>query len=262
MVYINQKAYKKMEPHLHVSPVSMCARMTASETAEKFAECGFEAVVLTNHYSRNYMEVHGVGEREWLELYLEGYHTFKAEGEKLGIEVFLGAEVTLFAHHVGFYRAKYSEEFIFQNYADYLVYGITEDFLKKGPLLCDLTLPELSAYCRERGALLLQAHPFRTEQLHSLKDLTFLDGIEMNANEGFPSGPCEEETKRLAKEHGLIVTCGGDIHYPWTHLRSAMYIPAEIHDSLALAAYLKKVRVPLYSLDEADPYAPKRPARR
>ena len=262
MIYLNGKAYKKTEPHMHVLPVSECSQLSALQAAEKFHQCGFEVVVLTNHYSRNLIEHRGMSEKEWRQLYIDGYRAFKEEAAKWGIEVFLGAEVTLFSHHLNYYRERYSEEFLFQNYADYLVYGITEEFLLSGPLLFDVTLPELSNYCRERGALLLQAHPFRTEQRHSLKDLCYLDGIEMNANEGFPSGACEEQSLRLQKEHDLILTCGGDIHYMWHHLRSAMYIPADIHDSVAFAAYLRKVKVPLYSLDEADPFAPSKPEKR
>lgn len=243
---------------MHVSPASECSRLSAQEAAEKFHRCGFEALVLTNHYSRNVMEHNGMGEEAWRSLYIESYHVFKEEAAKLGIEVFFGAEVTLFSHHLNYYRERFPQETLFQNYADYLVYGITEDFIKNGPLLCDLTLPELNAYCHKRGALLVQAHPFRTEQRHSLKDLNYLDGLEMNACIGFPTGPCEEECLRLAKEHRLVLTCGGDIHYQWHRLRSAMYIPADIHDSLAFAKHLRQVRVPLYSLDEADPFAPPR----
>ena len=47
---------KKIETHLHTSPVSVCSRLTAEAAAEKYRKCGFDAVILTNHYSRSYIE--------------------------------------------------------------------------------------------------------------------------------------------------------------------------------------------------------------
>lgn len=258
MKFINGKAYKKLEPHLHLAPVSVCSHMEAEEAAQKLSKCGFEAVVLTNHYSRAYMHVHGAGESDWRQRYLESYHLFQEVAARYGLEVFLGAEVTLYATYIPCYRERWPEDFLKRNYADYLVYGVTEKFLRDAPLLCDLTLQELRIVCDKFGALLLQAHPFRTEHGHSLKDIRLFDGIEMNGNEGFLSGPNEEEALRLAREHDLVVICGGDTHNPWDHLCSATYIPENIHDSVALAAYLREVKIPYYSLDEPDPFTPSR----
>ena len=241
MKYINGTWYKKTETHMHVSPWSVCSHMDARTAAEKYAKCGFEAVIVTNHYSRPYLDRYALSEEEYREHYIAGYRTFRDIAKEYGIEVFLGAEVTLFAHYSEKYRREYPDEVVFENFADYLIYGVTEEFIRSTPFLCDLTLPKLSEICHAHGAVLVQAHPYRTEQLHSLKDIKFLDGIEMNGNEDFPSGPHEADCLRLAREHGLIATCGGDTHCPWTHLRNAMYIPAEIHDSVAFANYLKEV---------------------
>ena len=248
MKLIDGKAYKKTEPHLHLSPVSVCSRMDAEAAAEKFASCGFEALVLTNHYSRSYIDVHSASEKEWRKLYLENYRDFKAAAAKYGLEVFLGAEVTLQATYIPCYRARWSDAFIKENFADYLIYGITEEFLIETPLLCDLTMPELRKICDRYGAVIVQAHPFRTEQGHSLKDVRYLDGIEINGNEGFLSGPHEEDVLRIARENGLFVTCGGDVHDTFASLGSATYIPEDVHDSVAFAEYLKRVKIPHYSL--------------
>lgn len=258
MTVINGKRYKKTEPHLHLAPVSVCSQMQAEEAAQKLSKCGFEVAVLTNHYSRSYIDVRSATEEEWRQRYLESYRLFKEVASKYGLEVFLGTEVTLHATYIPCYRARWSEQFLKENYADYLLYGITEEFLRDTPFLCDLTFPELRAICDKFGALLVQAHPFRAEQGHSLKNIRLLDGIELNGNEGFPSGPHEEEVLRLARENNLVVTCGGDTHNTWDHLCSATYIPEEIHDSVALAAYLREVKIPHYSLNEPDPFTPSR----
>ena len=255
MKIINGKNYKKIEPHLHISPVSVCARMDAETAAERYAKCGFDAVVLTNHYSRSYIDVHAATESEWRELYLENFYTFREVAAKYGLEVFLGAEVTLQAFYIPLYRKWWSDEFIEKNFADYLLYGVTEEFLRKTPMLCDLTIEELRTECDKYGVLLIQAHPFRVEQEHSLKNLEYVDGLEINGNENFPSGPHEEEILRLARERNLIVTCGGDTHGTDVHLKSATFVPEDVRDSVTLAAYLKRVKIPHYSLIEPDPYA-------
>ncbi len=246
---------KKLETHFHTSPVSVCSRLTAEDAAEKYAACGFNAVMLTNHYSRSYIERNGVSEKEWLDAYIAAYREMLAEGAKRGLEVFLGAEVTLFAPYCQYMRDRYSAEFLAQNYADYILIGVTEEFLADSPMLCDLDLKELRAVCHDNGVLAVQAHPFRTEQNHSLKDVSLLDGLEINGCVGF-STSCEKEVLSVAAENGLIVTCGGDTHCDWHKLRSAVFVPDDVNDSVALARYLEKVRVPRYSLSEADPFAP------
>lgn len=256
MKLINGINYKKIEPHVHISPVSVCSAMDAEVAAEKYAKCGFDAVVLTNHYSRSYIDVHSASESEWRELYLENFFTFREVAAKYALEVFLGAEVTLQAIYTPLYRKFWSEEFIKENFADYLLYGVTEEFLRKTPMLCDLTISELRAECDKNNVLLMQAHPYRVEQAHSLKHLEYLDGLEINGNENYPSGPHEEDILRLARERNLIVTCGGDTHSADLHLRSATFVPEEVCDSVSLAEYLRKVRIPHYSLDEPDPFSP------
>ena len=54
----------KTELHFHTSPVSVCSRLTAGDAAEKYSKCGFDALMLTNHYSRSYMERNSVSEKE------------------------------------------------------------------------------------------------------------------------------------------------------------------------------------------------------
>ena len=82
-----------------------------------------------------------------------------------------------------------------------------------------------------------------------------MDGYEINGCIGFQTA-CEKEVLELANSHNLVVTCGGDTHYDWHKLRSATFVPDDIHDSVGFAEYLRKVRVPQYSLTEPDEFAP------
>ena len=247
----------KTELHFHTSPVSVCSRLTASDAAEKYSKCGFQALMLTNHYSRSNMERTGASEREWRENFVKAYYDMTDAAKNYGMRVFFGAEVTLFAPYSLYMREKYSAEYLAANYADYIILGLTEKTFLETPLMCDLDLKELHSLCSDIGALVVQAHPFRTEQNHSLKDVAYLDGLEINGNVGFTTAN-EEKVLDVAQKNNLIVTCGGDTHYDWHVLRSATFIPDSVTDSVMLASYLKKVRVPEYSLSEPDPFAPPR----
>lgn len=247
----------KTELHFHTSPVSVCSRLTAGDAAEKYSKCGFDALMLTNHYSRSYMERNSVSEKEWRDIFLNGYRDMVKAAAPYGMRVFFGAEVTLFAPYSSYMREKFSADFLAKNYADYLLIGLTEEFFLNSPFLCDLDLKELHSVCSANNVLVVQAHPFRTEQNHSLKDVAYLDGLEINGNVGFTTAN-EEKVLDVAQKNNLIITCGGDTHYDWHVLRSATFIPDSVTDSVKLASYLKKVRVPEYSLSEPDPFAPPR----
>ena len=131
---------KKIETHLHTSPVSVCSRLTAEAAAEKYRKCGFDAVILTNHYSRSYIESTPATEKEWLERFITGYYEMKKECESRGMEAWLGAEVSLFAPYAQYERDRFPMEVLEKNYADYLLVGVTEKFLRETPMLCDLDL--------------------------------------------------------------------------------------------------------------------------
>lgn len=248
-----KKDYKKLEMHVHSMPASVCSRLSPEAIAQKYAAMNYGAIVLTNHYTRSYIEKYGVTHEQWMDMFIQSYRDQCEACKKYGIEVYLGAEVTLYQFSSIYMQERHSAEELWNNYADYLLYGITEDFLRSSPPLGDFTLPALHDHCRAAGVLVVQAHPYRTEQFHSPKDVRYLDGLEINGNGGYASGPHEKEILATAKEHGLIVTCGMDVHYDWTKLTAAAYIPRDIHDSVALAEHLRKVRVVDYKLGIHDP---------
>lgn len=252
------KSMKKFDTHVHNSPVSVCGRLNAEQIVKKYHDCNFDGFMLTNHYSRAYIEKYNVSEKEWLDRYIEAYHETRKEGEKYGMEIFLGAEVSLYAPYSKYMRDRYSEEVLRENYADYLLFGVTEKFLKTTPMLCDLTLPELKEICNKNGVYVVQAHPFRFEQHHTLKDPKYLDGVEINGNCAFS---LEGVSKAIetAKKYNLFCSVGGDTHYDWHKLQTAIFIPDEIHDSVALGNYLNEVRMPEYSITEKDENAAPRP---
>lgn len=244
---------KKLEMHVHTSPMSLCPNQTVEQQAEHYYKCGYDAIMLTNHYSRAHIERYGVDMKDYLRAFINEYRRMKKECEKYGIEVFLGAEVTLYGWYSKWIKKQYDdiEKVKKELYADYILVGVTEEFLWENPWLCDMTQRELYETCDRNGVLLIQAHPLRVEQGHSLKEIKYLHGIELNSCIRFD--PNEEKILQIAKDNDLVVTVGNDAHFDHCYFRGATFIPDDIHSSVELAQYLRKVRVPDYSLNELDP---------
>lgn len=244
---------KKLEMHVHTRPMSLCAQLTAEQFAERYHKCGYDAIMITNHYSRAHLEKYGVDKKDYIRAYILEYRRMKEACAKYGIEVFLGAEVTLYNWFSRYAKRIYPDidKIKKEYYADYILVGVTEEFLINSPLLCDLTQPELFELCEKNDVLLIQAHPFRVDQGHSLKDVRYLHGIEMNACIRY--NPEEEKILQTAKEHDFVVIVGNDSHHDKCYFRGAVFIPDEIHSSTELASYLREVKVPKYSLTELDP---------
>ena len=111
------------------------------------------------------------------------------------IKVFLGAEVAI--------QGPFSR-------AEFLLYGIEEDFLRRSPCLIDLSQPALYELAHAAGAVMVQAHPFRTEFAMVPQDPRFMDGAEINCHPAHLRR--EEDVLYFADRNGLLVTAGSDFH--------------------------------------------------
>ena len=183
----------KTELHAHTREVSPCADLTAEEVAERYISDGYSTLVVTNHYC-NYVIDRLEG--DWSEkarYYLAPYRAMKAYA-KDRLNVILGCELR--------FR---------ENYNDYLIFGITEDFLVSNPNLHDMTLKEFSPLAHENGMLIVQAHPFRNGM--TVVNPALLDGMEtFNGHAGHDSrNPIADA---WAKQYGLLRTSGTDFHHP------------------------------------------------
>ena len=151
----------KIELHCHNLPVSICAHITPEEQAAAYIEAGYDTVVLTNHL--NAAGLRPLGDATWQEKmdhYLSAYHRMKAAaGDKM--TVLLGAEICPDCYSA----------------TDFLVFGMTEDFLRATPDLLQIDAATLSARVRAAGMRIYQAHPFRNRMV--VVEPKLLDGIEI-----------------------------------------------------------------------------------
>ncbi len=211
-----KEKFIKIDPHVHSSAISRCSHVTCEEIIDEKIRLGYDGVILTNHCQGWYypQEEH----KNYIERVLEDFARGKAYAEKKSFRFYLGLEVTLEVPH----------------YADWLLYGVTEDFLRKTPCLYALSQKELFALCEENGVLLVQAHPFR----QSPCDPKFMHGVEINCSDGdLDKIPLVES---FAAEHGLLVTCGTDYHFPSRTYHGGIYIPDTCQTAADIAKYIRE----------------------
>ncbi len=203
--------------HAHTSGISHCCRIAYPEVLEEAKNAGLDGIVLTNHYTRQYLKDRTA--EAFVEDYIQEYERTKAHGERVGCRVFFGLEVTMeWATNVHM-----------------LIYGMEPESLRKTPFLFDLPLEELYRTVKEAGGALVQAHPFRNES--TVMNTDYLDGVEINCHPLYGS-TYSEELLAIAKEAGITVTCGGDYHADTYRPRCGMYLPEELQTSRDVAEYL------------------------
>ena len=119
----------------------------------------------------------------------------------------------------------------------FLIFGAEPNFVQENPRLYELSLPELQALCHRYGALLIQAHPFRS--MCALAELSALDGVEVY--NGHPHHQSHDERALAVAETNprLIRTSGSDFHEPDALARGGIVTDRDIHTSAELAQCLR-----------------------
>ncbi len=204
--------------HAHTRGISTCCRIHAPDVVAAAKEAGLDGIVLTNHYQKSYIKDGDYA--AFAKRYVEEYHYARECGEAIGCKVFYGIEVTMEPH----------------DRAHMLIYGVGEDFVTRYPTIFDCTQAELHRLVHENGGILVQAHPLRKNK-NVLLDLALLEGVEISCHPLY-EGTHLEELTAVARDGGLILTCGGDYHADTHRPHCGVYLPDSISTSAELAAYL------------------------
>ncbi|MBE6703051.1 MAG: hypothetical protein E7585_06545 [Ruminococcaceae bacterium] len=183
----------KIELHCHNLPVSICAHIEPEAQAAAYIETGYNTVVLTNHLSA--ATFRHMADASWdqkIDHYLFAYRRMRAAaGDKM--TVLLGAEICPDCYCA----------------TDFLVFGMTEAFLRAYPDLLATDVATLSQRIRAAGMRIYQAHPFRNRMV--VIDPKHLDGIEVyNAQRREASR--NDFAALWAKRYGLPGIAGSDNH--------------------------------------------------
>ena len=215
----------KFELHVHTRENDKVAQLGGAEIVRLYRDAGYEGLVITDHYFSIFYdwfadEMDLNDHRSIIDRWLRGYRAAKAEGDRLGFPVLLGAEVRFDGPVIN----------------DYLVYGITEEFLYQAPLLNRLkNLDELMAILPDTARVVL-AHPFRNAM--TVVDPSPLFGIEVY-NGGTP-----EIRNRMARvwaeDAGKVMTSGSDFHGAAALARGGIQTERNIRTSADLISVLEE----------------------
>lgn len=214
----------KTELHCHSANVSACASISDEELVSCYEKNGYNTIVLTNHYSvYTFERLHDASWEEKNTFFINGYKSLLKEA-KGRISILLGME----------YRNIYTAN-------DYLVYGMTEEFIRQHNRddehnLLNMHLKEFVSLAHENNMLVFQAHPFRDGM--TVVNPSKTDGIEiLNGHAGHDSR--NDIASAWAKKYDLL-TCGGsDCHFVGDEARVALITDEKITNSEKLVEILK-----------------------
>jgi len=191
-----------VETHAHTAEISPCSHLPARRLARLAAENGYGALVVTDHNLSGRTRTAGQ-----CAAFARGYELARRAGEKLGLTVLPGMELRFETHGCN----------------DFLV------FLPDPALYALRGLPAMDprAFKRladERGMLVYQAHPFRPGL--SAEPPEALHGVEV-----YNGNPRHESRNALARayarEHGLAMLSGSDVHQEGDAGRGGIWAPKE-----------------------------------
>lgn len=191
------------ETHLHTMEGSACGRCSAVEMVRACKKAGYTGIFVTDHFFYGNTAVdRSLPWEEWVEGYCKGYENAKAEGDRIGLQVFFGWEAS--------YQG-----------TDFLIYGLDKEWLKAHPEIRDCTVEEQYRLVKQDGGMVIHAHPFREEAYIPMIKLypAHVDGVEVVNTSHAKSHPEQYETHKFDRQalvyadaHDLPHTGGSDIH--------------------------------------------------
>lgn len=192
------------ETHLHTNVASACGQATPEEMAIACKEYGYTGIIVTDHnWGGNTCVDKSLSWEEHIDKYCLSYERAKAKGDEIGLQVFFGLEAGFDA-------------------TEFLIYGLTKDYLKVHPEYRNATVEEQYEIVHNGGGIVIHAHPYREEfyipEIRLFPD--YIDGVEgVNATHVSPLGKAQgkngifdERARKYAKDLGLPMTAGSDIH--------------------------------------------------
>lgn len=131
------------ETHLHTYPVSACAKANVRESLEFYKREGYRGVFITNHFLDGNINIDkSLPYEERLRFYFSDYEEALAIGREIGIDVFLGVEMSDWG-------------------TDFLIYGLMPEWYFAHTEIEGMDRVEQLRLLASEGALIIHAHPFR-----------------------------------------------------------------------------------------------------
>ena len=220
------------DTHVHTAESSPCADLTAEETVQAYHAAGFSGFCVTDHYNARVFERWGFPTwKETVDELLSGYRRAAECGAALGMVILPGAEIR-FPGSIN----------------DYLLFGLTEEFLYAYPDLHTYAPADFRRLMDAHGILVFQAHPCRGKSRPA--EPWFLDGMEV-LNWSQTQNPNNDKAADYAREHGLHVSAGSDCHEEGDPGRHGILTDTRMQTMEQLLAALQSPATRLYTKTEA-----------
>lgn len=184
----------KYELHCHTKETSLCGQVPAAEIVKMYKEAGYNGIVITDHYSPMTFKPSRVWRPQTdIDFYLSGYKEALKYADE-NFTVLLGMEIRYYA-----------------TANDYLVYGVTEDFLRNNGNLMKLYPKKFYKLAKANNMLVVQAHPFRKLMIRTNPE--YLDGTEVH--NGKADIESNLQAAKWAEENKMAIrVSGSDFHRP------------------------------------------------
>ncbi len=212
----------KIETHLHTKLVSACGWLSPETIISEYKAKGYAAVAVTDHFHRAWLGTAGITLGRGIDVaaeFLRGYDAVYEAGEKAGIKVYYGAEL------------RFDE-----NDNDYLLFGYEKELLNNTDEILSMGISEFSKIAKQAGALIIQAHPYRTGCVPA--NPFFIEGVEAY-NMNFRHSNSNEKVVEFAKKNNLIMLAGSDCHRPEDIGLSGILSDTLPEDSMAFAKLIR-----------------------
>ncbi len=208
----------KIETHTHTLGGSNCASVPIDKLICEYKNAGYGGIVITNHVCEGSFENYpGDTYREKLDYYFSLYYNALKIGQRLGLKIFMGAEIRAFDLSGGF--------------MEFMVYGAEERFFYDNKPLYELTQEELFKLCDKNGLLFYQTHPFRNRI--KTGDPKYMHGAEC-FNGHFHHVNNNEQAKLFCVQNNLIKMSGTDFHDAGQPITAGIFIPETVNDNNGL----------------------------
>ena len=222
----------KYETHLHTYPVSRCAKASVEENLDFYKSIGYDGVFITNHFLDGNVNIDYYEPYEKkIDFYFSDFEKAEKYGKEIGIKVFCGVELS----HGG---------------TDFLVYGLDRKWYLKHPEIMKMRKSEELAFLAEKGALIIQAHPFR--------EAGYIDHIRLyprliHGAEVINANRTEFENKMAeiyAENYGLYRFAGSDNHSAGKQKKLAgMQSETPVKDVKDFISMLKEGKLEIFTLE-------------
>lgn len=182
------------ETHSHTCVSSPCGRNTGDELVRYFKGMGYTGMIITDHITRE--EAAQCATKETWEIRVNrlclGYEMAKAEGDRVGLDVFQGWEYGDGWNH-------------------FLIYGLDREWLMDHPDCLQWDVVSYLKHVRADGGFVVQAHPFREGVSSFLLVPAHTDAYEViSASRDALHNRYAED---FCRSFGKIRHAGTDIHW-------------------------------------------------